>query len=92
MGDVVAFRKHTEESKGNGAREALIRYLGSIFPNQSRDNLCNVCDHQLTYLWGEGFKIVPVHPAPVAVPASPLVLTRAETMESSGLLDPLDIA
>lgn len=49
-------------NKGNGAREALCRYLHGVNPeNANKAELARV-DCILAYLWTEGFKIVPLEP------------------------------
>lgn len=45
--------------RGDTSREALIRYLRTIFPQQSVMALGNVADHQIAYLRAEGYRIVP---------------------------------
>lgn len=51
--------KRNADPEGD-AREALVRYLTNIFPNETRANLAKVAEHQVEYLRYEGFKLVPV--------------------------------
>lgn len=46
--------------RGDTPREALIRYLRTIFPQQPVMALGNVADHQIQYLKAEGYRIVPL--------------------------------
>lgn len=45
--------------RGDTAREALMRYMRSIFPGQTPMALGNVADHQIEFLRKEGYRIVP---------------------------------
>lgn len=46
--------------RGDSPREALIRYLRTIFPAQPVAALGNVADHQIAYLKAEGYRITPL--------------------------------
>lgn len=46
--------------RGDTSREALIRYLRTIFPQQPVMALGNVADHQIAYLKAEGYRITPL--------------------------------
>jgi hypothetical protein len=54
MGDVIPIRP---ANPGNGAREALVRYFGSLdfFNYKLNGGEMNEADHLLAWLWNEGF-------------------------------------
>ena len=48
-------------SEKSDAREALIKYLASIFPGQPQSALQNVAEHQIAFLKQQGFKLAPLN-------------------------------